>query len=172
MKISKNKKIPLLGSVARFHPQKDHKNLFQALNLLKINKIFFKCVLVGHKINAKNKLLIKMIKKFNLSKEVILLGPKRNINQIMNVIDIHILASEYGEAFPNVVAEAMACGTPCVVTDVGDSSLIVGKTGWIVRPSDSKGLAYSIKKQLKNLNQRVGSYFVILQEKELLINFH
>ena len=169
--IKKNKKIPLLGSVARFHPQKDHKNLFQALNLLKINKIFFKCVLVGHNINAKNKLLIKMIKKFNLSKEVILLGPKRNINQIMNVIDIHILASEYGEAFPNVVAEAMACGTPCVVTDVGDSSLIVGKTGWIVRPSDSKGLAYSIKKAIKKSQSKSWQLFCYTARKRIVNKF-
>ncbi len=169
--IKKNKKIPLLGSVARFHPQKDHKNLFQALNLLKINKIFFKCVLVGHKINAKNKILIKMIKKFNLSKEVILLGPKRNINQIMNVIDIHILASEYGEAFPNVVAEAMACGTPCVVTDVGDSSLIVGKTGWIVRPSDSKGLANSIKKAIKKSQSKSWQLFCYAARKRIVNKF-
>ena len=75
-----------------------------------------------------------MIKKFNLKDEVILLGPQKNIDKVMNLIDIHISASEYGEAFPNVVAEAMASGTPCVVTNVGDSSLIVGKTGWIVRP--------------------------------------
>ena len=67
----------------------------------------------------------------------------------MRKIDIHILASEYGEAFPNVVAEAMASGTPCVVTDVGDSSLIVGKTGWTVKTRNSKLLAYSIMKAIK-----------------------
>ena len=112
-----------------------------------------------------------MIKKFNLSKEVILLGPKRNINQIMNVIDIHILASEYGEAFPNVVAEAMACGTPCVVTDVGDSSLIVGKTGWIVRPSDSKGLANSIKKAIKKSQSKSWQLFCYAARKRIVNKF-
>ena len=90
-----------------------------------------------------------MIKKLNLYNEIILLGPQENINRIMKKIDIHILASEFGEAFPNVVAEAMACGTPCVVTDVGDSSLIVGKTGWVVKPSNPELLAKSLIKALK-----------------------
>ena len=67
----------------------------------------------------------------------------------MRKIDIHILASSYGEAFPNVIAEAMASGTPCVATNVGDTSLIVGNTGWITKPNNPKLLAKKIVQAIK-----------------------
>ena len=169
--ILKKKGIPLLGCVARFHPQKDHKNLLQALNLLKQDKIFFKCILVGFKMNKNNKILSNMIEKLNLNKEIILLGPQTKINKIMSLIDIHILSSKYGEAFPNVVAEAMASGTPCIVTDVGDSSSIVGKTGWIVRPGNSKELAQNIKKAIKKLKSKNWDYLRLSARKRIVSNF-
>ena len=147
-----NKKIPILGNIARFHPQKDHKNLLNALYLLKKEGILFKCILVGYKINNQNRILNNIIRKFNLIHEIKLLGSQTNINQIMNGIDINILSSKYGEAFPNVVAEAMASGTPCVVTDVGDASIIVDKTGWTTKPNNPHSLAKGIKKALISLN--------------------
>ena len=140
-------------------------------NEIKKNKIPFKCILVGFGIEKKNKILNNLIQKFNLKNELILLGQQNKINVIMNEIDVNILASGYGEAFPNVVAEAMASGTPCVVTDVGDSSLIVGDTGWVTRTSNSKELANNIKKAINKSKSKKWNYLCLKARKRIVKKF-
>ena len=121
-----------LGMVGRFNPQKNHLGLIKSLKTLKESKFDYKCLLVGEGIHSKNSSLMAMIHQHKLSKNIILLGPRDDIPSIMNALDIHLLTSTYGEGFPNVLAEAMACGTPCVATDVGDTKHIIGSTGWTV----------------------------------------
>ena len=112
---------------------------------------------IGTNIN-KNRKLIKEIKKLKLNHYIKLHGPTKNVSTIMNLLDIHIQSSR-SEGFPNVVAEAMAFKTPCIVTDVGDSSYIVGKTGWVVSPNNPIKLAKAIETGIneigtKNWNKR------------------
>ena len=137
------KDIPLIGYVARYDPLKDHLNLLNALSLIKLKGINFFCILVGYDIN-KSKILVNEINKLKLNNSIRLMGPIKNISKIMNLLDIHVQSSA-SEGFPNVVAEAMAHKTPCVVTNVGDSSYIVGKTGWVAPSNDSVKLAKAIK---------------------------
>jgi len=147
--------MPLLGMVARYDPQKDHANLVKALSLLKKQGIEFRCVLVGNGLTAANLELSELIDEFNLGDKMLLLGSRDDIPALMNGLDIHILSSSYGEAFPNVLAEAMACGTPCITTDVGDAALIVGDTGWVVPAQDEQELAKSLNESLGLLQDRV-----------------
>ena len=152
-KIKSKKSIPIIGNVSRYDPKKDHLNLLNALSYLKSKNLKFLCVLVGSNIDQHNHKLNSEINKLRLSNYVKLLGQNDNIYQVMNGIDIFVQSSSFGEGFPNVVAESMACGTPCVVTDVGEAASIVGKTGWVIPPNNSIKLAGAINKALKEFKK-------------------
>ena len=97
---------------------------------------------------------MKEIRKLNLRNNIKLLGPTSNIPKIMSSLDLYIQSSSYGEGFPNVVSEAMACRTPSVVTDVGDAAYIVGNTGWVVPPKNPLKLSKSIEKALNEMGTK------------------
>ncbi len=146
----------LLGMVARWNPQKDHENLIKALGHLEAQLSSpWHCVLVGSDLTADNHLLVGLIEKHGLTDRVSLLGVRTDISAVMNALDLHVLSSAYGEAFPNVVSEAMACGTPCIVTRVGDAPLIVGETGWAVPPKDPIQLATAISEAIQARSHQI-----------------
>lgn len=142
--------IPLLGSIGRYNFYKDFNNLFEALNIVKKKNILFNFLLVGKDNNKSNQQLAKLINQNGLGNRVYLMGLRNDVSKILNSLDLFILSSR-SEAFPNVVMEAMACGTPCVVTDVGDASYIVEKTGWIVPPKNPIELAKKIEIAINEL---------------------
>ena len=138
-----NSQTVVLGTVARFDPDKDHLNLIQSLSVLKEKNMPFKCLLVGKDMTDSNVVLCQWLDKFQVKENCLLLGQRSDIPIIMSLLDLHILPSS-AEAFPNVLAEAMACETLCVTTDVGDASYIVGNTGWVVPRKNHTKLANAI----------------------------
>ena len=125
----------LFGMVGRYDPYKDHKNLLTAFSELTKSVSNIALVLVGPNMDHSNKELLRIIEGCNINQFVFLLGSRKDVPNVMESLDIHVLSS-LSESFPNVLLEAMAAGTPCVSTDVGDAATIVGDTGWVVPPSD------------------------------------
>jgi glycosyltransferase involved in cell wall biosynthesis len=142
----------LFGMVARNDPIKDHPGLLEALALLhQSSSLKWKCVLVGPGMDSSNLALLRVLDDRKLAGRVSMVGPRPDVGEVMNAIDIHVLSSR-AEAFPNVLCEAMACGTPCVSTDVGDAGLILGNTGWIVPPRDPGALARALEEACEEIS--------------------
>jgi glycosyltransferase involved in cell wall biosynthesis len=139
----------VIGLVARFHPQKDHKTFFKTAQLIgrQFEDVHF--VLCGEHVNDRNTELRAMIEDAGVSDRTHLLGDRDDMPAIQTSLDIACMSSQGGEGFPNVVAEAMACGTPCAVTDVGDAALIVGETGKVVPTGDSVAFARALGELLE-----------------------
>ena len=138
----------LIGCVARYDKIKGHSNLLDALSILKSAGITPYCLLVGSGLTHDNVEIRDEIERRGLQRQIILFGPTTDIPGIMNAIDVHVLPSR-SEAFPNVLAESMACGTPCITTDVGDAALIVGELGLVVEKDHPQKLAMALVQFLK-----------------------
>jgi glycosyltransferase involved in cell wall biosynthesis len=133
-------KCLVIGMVARVHPTKDHDNFLRAAMQFRNSHPDSVFVLVGDGATAGNPELMGLIDAMQLRGHVRLLGRRTDIPEINAAFDIATLASR-GEAFPNAVAEAMACGVPCVATNVGDVPMIVDDTGVVVPPRDPGALS-------------------------------
>ena len=151
-KIKKNQII--FGYVARFNPQKNHYFLLSSLNKLKnLNNLNFKTILIGGNIRY-NKNLLKLIKKFDLKEEIMILPETNKINLIYPIFDVNFLVSSYGESFPNTLAEAMLSGIPCISSYTGDSKNIIGNNGYLFENDNQKKFISSVEKCLKDFRNK------------------
>ena len=131
----------IIGHVGRYHPMKDHHGFVQAAKALHTRYPEVHFVLCGDEVTWNNPELEGWIEEAKLRPVFRLLGRRSDLPRLNAAFDIASLASRYGEGFPNVVGEAMACGIPCVVTDVGDAGYIVGDAGITLPPRDPDALA-------------------------------
>ncbi|NPV75031.1 MAG: glycosyltransferase [Anaerolineae bacterium] len=139
----------VVGFFARFDPQKDHHNFIRAANLLLERRAGVHFLLCGEGVIWQNPALAGWIVETGQSDHFHLLGRRVDMPRLTAALDLAVSASEYGEAFPNVIGEAMACGVPCVATDVGDSAAIIADTGLIVPPHNAQALAGAMLKILE-----------------------
>ncbi len=133
----------VIGHLARFHPQKDHRTLLEAAARCLREDPHLKFVLFGSDVNRANSVLAEQADQLGLGERCLLLGPNPAAHEALPGFDV-LVSSSSSEAFPLVVGEAMACEIPCVVTDVGDSSFMVGPTGKTVAPRDPQGLSRAL----------------------------
>lgn len=131
---------PLVGLIGRFDPQKNHSGFFEAVHDLHRRLPAAHFVLAGKGIDGANIALMQMIESSGACHVTHLLGLRNDVPRLMASLDV-AASSSHSEAFPNVLGEAMACGVPCAVTDVGDSAYIVGDTGRVVKSGDMSEMA-------------------------------
>ena len=146
-----------LGFLANYRPQKDFKTFLEALSIIKKKNVLFKCYMAGQNVNIRNKELKILINYFDLNNDIILMGELSNTKIFFKKIDFLVSSSCFGESFPNVLAESMLQGIPCISTEVGYAKKIINKLGWTCVISRSDKLAQNIIKAIKfkevNINQ-------------------
>ena len=142
----------LIGIVGRVDPIKDYSSFLQACALLLAERRAVRFVCVGA---GKEDLIAEyreLARSLHLNKYLIWAGEQEDMLSVYNALDILVMSS-ISEGLPNVVGEAMACGVPCVVTNVGDSAQLVGELGEIVPPQDSPALKQGILNLLTRLEK-------------------
>ncbi len=144
----------LIGHISRFHPMKDHACFIKAVSMVMEKQDTIHALMAGKDIVQENNELTSFIPGNLINERVHLLGDRDDIHLIVPALDMVVSSSAWGEGFPNVIGEAMACGVPCVVTDIGDSAIIVGQNGIVVKPKKPEKLAEGIETLLKAGQQK------------------
>jgi glycosyltransferase involved in cell wall biosynthesis len=144
-RISENEE--LIGLVGRLDPMKDHETFLQAAVRLSQARPTARFVCVGDGRPAYRAALHKRARALELSDRILWAGMRSDMADIYSALDLLVNCS-YGEGFSNVIGEAMACGVPCVATDVGDSRLIIGSLGALVPAKDPVALTTGMQQVL------------------------
>ncbi len=146
----------LIGLVGRLHPMKGHPIFLEAAAALARRHDNLRFVCVGDGPLAYRQELVELGERLGLDKRILWARARSDMPVVYSAFDISVSSSVYGEGFPNAIGEAMACGVPCVVTDVGDSVWIAGEMAEVAPPNDARALEKAIEFAL--LRMEAGCY--------------
>jgi glycosyltransferase involved in cell wall biosynthesis len=141
---------PLIGLVGRHDPVKDHALFLSAAARVASQIPEVRFVIVGGEVAAITPDLKIRAEELGISKQIIWAGHHSELSPVYSALDVLCLCSKR-EGFPNVVAEAMSCGLPCVCTDVGDVHRLVGDLGWVVKGREVEDLALALQQAIAAL---------------------
>jgi glycosyltransferase involved in cell wall biosynthesis len=131
----------LIGLVGRLDPMKGHPTFVRAAALLVEIQSGARFVFVGAGDIAYRTQIEALVDELGLQTRVVWAGACQDMPAAYNALDIATSASSFGEGFSNAIAEAIACGVPCVATEVGDSAIVVDNPDQVVPPNDPKALS-------------------------------
>lgn len=146
--------VPVVGLAARFDRQKDHATFIRsARHVLQVipNTHFLMC---GEGVSTGNAELEGWIEAAGAAERFHLLGRITDMRSFHSACSVAVSSSAYGESFSNVLGEAMACGIPCVSTNVGGAEEVLGEMGKIVPPGDPELLGQAIVEILELSNDQ------------------
>ena len=187
---------------AYFNIQEDEKVVIHVSNFRKVkhvedvvssfayirNKMPAKLLLVGDGPEMNN--IVKQVASLGLDEDVLFLGKQNNVSELYSISDLKLLLSEK-ESFGLVLLEAMACGVPCIGTDIGGIPEVIehGLNGYIAPLHDVESVAcYALKlltnpdihnrmreAALESVSRKFHSSLIVSQYEELydkVINQH
>jgi len=133
----------LIGVVGRIDPIKDHASVVSAAAILRRQRPDCRFVFVGDSATDLGAQVRAQAEALGLSDGLVWVGLQDDMPAVYNALDV-LCSASLSEGFPNVLGEAMACGVPCVASDVGDSARLLDSCGVVVPPRDPVRLAEAI----------------------------
>ena len=141
--------VPVVGTVGRLDPVKDHATLVAAFRRVREAVPTAMLVIIGEgQMRAE---LEASVERYGLQGSVMLLGERFDVASLLPGLDVFVLSS-INEGLSLALLEAMACARPVVITDVGAAATVIGGTGaGILVPSkDPDALAAAVTRVLRD----------------------
>jgi glycosyltransferase involved in cell wall biosynthesis len=152
----------VIGMLSRVDPMKDHSTFLKAMKILSQKHENLYCILAGKGTKTATWPVIPP--------RLLRLGIWKNVPEFLNSLDILVLSSAFGEGFPNVVGEGMACEVPVIATNVGDTAMLVNAPAQIIPPRNVNKLILALERLLTLSPQERKA--IGQESREQILNFY